>query len=1008
MRQKKIIGIIICLLIIAVNSSVTATIFSINSLKTIEINALNKENQDRLMLVRIPYSEYNLDFLDYNNYELIEYIPDEWIDILIKEVDLVKLSNNLIEYKIIIDDIDKLCNSIRGQYHTFPGIEQILQTIANQHSNIASLYSIGESYQCRNIWCLEITDNPGVDEGEPGVFFMGLHHAREWPTVEICLYIANNLTDNYNVNSQITSLVNSRRLWIVPCENPDGYVYSHDQGNNMWRKNRRYFPEWGTYGVDLNRNYGGSSNGDIWGSWGTIGQGSVSLYPGDDTFCGPWSESENSTKAIKNFFMQHDICTSISWHTYSELVLWPWSYSISKTTPDNTYLSQVGITMASLITQQDGTGTYTPEQSATLYPTTGDTDDWAYGYAHYVQGRPTFAYTIEACTSFYPSQIYLDQVCKENYDAGFYLLQEAGNINNVKPRVIPPIISDMSTDSDGDYTVSWTQQNPDAQPIYYKLDELTNLTIYTDNAESGSSFWDLEGFSLSTTRFHSSSHSFKSRYLNEDASAMTTKYHIPITTGMKLSFWCWYNIENNYDMGFVEVSTDNRSYTLLDTFTGNSNGWVYQEYPLDNWLNESVFIRFRYTTDSSTQNEGFYVDDIYPVPNFGTVTTLSSSITSTSYNIYDKPQGMYYYRVKGYNTQRGWGDFSTLESMNISSNTNLIPIANFTYTPLNPTTINLIQFTDNSIDLDGTITDWSWNFGDGNTSTLQNPSHNYPNKGTYTVSLMVTDNDDDVNTKSRSIKVNNFGPNAAFSYLPSNPIKYQQVQFTDESYDTSSGSISSWYWEFGDGYTSLLQNPSHSYSFNGSYKVNLTVTNSASIMDSISKSLYVGLMNADISLITGWNLITVPIINNWWASDISSNLTGCTSVSRWDAVNQIYKTYIVGGPPTFNFVLEPGCGYFVDMTGSDTLSVFGYPITSVNIPLKVGWNLLGWYHDYNTTASSLSGNITGCTSVSKWNATLQTYDTYIVGGPPTFDFTITRGMGIFIDVSVPSIWHGEG
>jgi nucleotide-binding universal stress UspA family protein len=88
------------------------------------------------------------------------------------------------------------------------------------------------------------------------------------------------------------------------------------------------------------------------------------------------------------------------------------------------------------------------------------------------------------------------------------------------------------------------------------------------------------------------------------------------------------------------------------------------------------------------------------------------------------------------------------------------------------------------------------------------------------------------------------------------------------------------------------------------------------------------------------------------------------------------------------------------MTNSDTLYVLGYPISSVNIPLKVGWNLLGWYHSYDTTASSLSENIIGCTSVSRWNASIQTYDTYIVGGPPSFDFTIRQGMGLFVDVTV--------
>ena len=69
---------------------------------------------------------------------------------------------------------------------------------------------------------------------------------------------------------------------------------------------------------------------------------------------------------------------------------------------------------------------------------------------------------------------------------------------------------------------------------------------------------------------------------------------------------------------------------------------------------------------------------------------------------------------------------------------------------------------------------------------------------------------------------------------------------------------------------------------------------------------------------------------------------------------------------------------------------------------------MGWYHDYDTTASSLSENITGCISVSMWNASLQTYDTYIVGGPPSFDFNITCGMGLFVDVTAESVWYGDG
>jgi PKD repeat protein len=1007
MDKNRIITIIICLLLIGISYTVTAANLSKTSLTPVKILTLNKHIQDRLMLVRIPFNDYNYDFIADKNYEIVEYRLNEYIEIIINFKDLSKLIENNINYSIIINDIDKQCNDVRGEYHTFLEIEQILQNISNDHPNITSLFSIGETFEGRNIWCLEITDNPGVDEGEPGVFFIGLHHAREWPTVEICLYIANNLTDNYNIDSNITNMINNRRLWIVPCENPDGYVYSHDLGNNMWRKNRRYFPEYDTYGVDLNRNYAGSLNGDIWGAWGAIGEASVTHDPSDALYCGPGPESENSTKAIKNFFVQNDICASISWHTYGELVLWPWAYSINEITPDDTYLSQVGTTIASLITQQDGTGTYTPQQGAALYPTTGDLTDWAYGYSHYVMGRNTFVYTIEACTSFHPSQIYLDQICEENYKGGFYLLQEAGNINNLTPRVAPPIITNMSTDSDGNYTVTWTQQNPSAQTSFYQLDELTNLSINTDDAESGSSLWNLDGFSLSTTRSHSSSHSFKSRYSNEDNSAMTSKYPITIASlGMNLSFWCWYNIENNYDMGFVEISKDNRYYTLLDTFTGNSNGWIYKQYSLDNWLNESVFIRFRYTTDAYTQNEGFYIDDIYPVPNFGIINTLSNSITNTSFNINNNSGGIYYYRVKGYNSQHGWGDFSTLKSINVTEAANLPPIADFTYTPMNPTTNDLIQFSDNSVDLDGIIINWSWDFGDGNTSNMQNPNYSYQNKGFYDVILTVTDNNGDTDTKLKYFYVRKYGPNAVFSYTPSNPIKNEIIQFTDESYDTSGDNISTWYWEFGDSNNSVLQDPIHSYNNNGSYQVNLTVTNSTNIIDSISKNINVGYINFNIPFFSGWNLITVPVDNGWYASDIANNISGCTSVVKWNPVEQSYWFYIPGYP-AFDFSLKPGQGYFVEMNTSNNLSMIGSLITNVNISLKVGWNLIGWYHNQNTTASSLAENISGCTSVVQWKPAEQSYWFYIPGYP-AFDFIVTRGMGLFVEVDQESYWHGEG
>lgn len=643
--KKKIISLFFCTLLISVVSSAG-------------MNVNTKDDVDpTLVLVRIDITGDQINLP--RDIEIVGSKYNEWIDIIIINNRLNELSNLGIKYDVLIWDVIKYDNLVRGQYHSLAEMEDILEDIANDHPDITELYSIGTTCQGRDIWCLEITDNPGVDEGEPGVFFMGLHHAREWPTLEICLHICNELTSGYG------SFVNSNRIWVVPCVNPDGYYYCHDQGHD-WRKNRRYFPEYGTYGVDLNRNYAGSSNGDPDGAWGSVGTGSITHYPDHEVYCGPEPFSEYETQAIRDIFLEYDIHATISWHTHGELVLWPWGYSYS-TTPDNTYMKQVGEAMAQEITRQSGSGHYTPQQAANLYPTTGDTIDWAYGYSHYILGRPTFAYTIEACSSFHPSAGVLDQVCDENFDGALVLLEEAEDIRDtVTRRVIPPVIDEMEEpDIDGDYTVSWDEQNPDANPTKFQLDELIGPYIDIDDAESGTGFWSLDDFSLSNTRYHSPSLSYKSGNGNNKVFSMVTVDPIPVTEGMNLEFWTWYDIEYNYDYAMVEVSLDGRSYDLLGGFTGSSSTWQQKQYPLTNYTGKSIFIRFRYITDDYTLGEGIYFDDITPVVEWDSITTLSDSITTNYYDVTGKVDGIYYYRVKGYNSEHGWGDFSILEDMEV-------------------------------------------------------------------------------------------------------------------------------------------------------------------------------------------------------------------------------------------------------------------------------------------------------------------------------------------------------
>jgi len=618
----------------------------------------------------------------------IEYVSDNpgaWVDVVIPSTRLHEFADLHLAYTILIPDLEAYDLEMAGSYHTLAQVQTILEGIASNYSDIAKLYSIGTTYEGRDIWCLEISDNPGVDEGEPGVFFMGLHHAREWPTVEICLRIANNLTAGYGINSTITDWVNNRRIWIAPVTNADGYYYCHDQGID-WRKNRHYFPQYGTYGVDTNRNYEGSCDGNPSGAWGSVTSWAISHYPDNECYDGTGPTSEFENQAVASVYKNNNITASITYHTYGETVMWPWGYT-SGVTPDNSYISSVGQQIASRISVQQGGGTYDPHQSVGLYPTVGDTIDFAYGYAHYIQGRATFVYCIEACSDFHPSASYLDQICKENGDGALYLIQEAENIRDtVVPRVIPPVITPMANDSDGNYRVSWTLQNQGANPDYFQLYEMKNLTVNTDDAESGSGYWTMDGFSATTSKYHSGSHSFKATNGDYKVCSMITRTPMPISSGTKLSFWCWYSVEQNADYAYVEVSDNGRNYQMLDSFTGSSGNWIYKEYSLDNYIGTSLFIRFRYTTDAYGHSDVFYVDDIAPMARFNSTEVLSNTITNTYYDITNQPLGTYYYVVKGHNAVRGWCDNSTVKMINVTQGGGneehpVLQLGNFTASP---------------------------------------------------------------------------------------------------------------------------------------------------------------------------------------------------------------------------------------------------------------------------------------------------------------------------------------
>jgi uncharacterized protein (TIGR02145 family) len=163
------------------------------------------------------------------------------------------------------------------------------------------------------------------------------------------------------------------------------------------------------------------------------------------------------------------------------------------------------------------------------------------------------------------------------------------------------------------------------------------------------------------------------------------------------------------------------------------------------------------------------------------------------------------------------------------------PVADFTGNPTSGTVPLTVNFTEQSTN---EPTGWLWDFGDGNTSTQQNPQHDYQDVGSFTVQLIVSNSfGSDTETKSDYIQVAGHAPSAAFTAIPTSGIAPLTVNFTDQSANDPTG----WLWDFGNGNTSAQKNPQHTYQNARVYTVQLTVTNSYG-SDTEIKSNYISVM----------------------------------------------------------------------------------------------------------------------------------------------------------------------
>lgn len=269
-------------------------------------------------------------------------------------------------------------------YHNYAEMNADLDALVAAKPAIASKFVYGKSSQGRDLVGVKISDNVGADENEPEILFTAHQHAREHLTVEMALYIAHLLTDGYGSDSRITGLVDSREIWILPDLNPDGGEYDIATGSyRSWRKNRQPNAGSSSVGTDLNRNWGYN--------WGCCGGSSGST--GSETYRGAAPESAPEVKATADWVRGRvvggvqQIKAHIDWHTYSELILWPYGFTYDDTAPGLTQDDRDA--HAALGQNMAATNGYTPEQSSDLYITDGTIDDWMWGQFK------IFSYTFE-------------------------------------------------------------------------------------------------------------------------------------------------------------------------------------------------------------------------------------------------------------------------------------------------------------------------------------------------------------------------------------------------------------------------------------------------------------------------------------------------------------------------------------------------------------------------------------------------------------------------------------
>lgn len=323
------------------------------------------------------------------------------------------------------------------QYHTYEEMTDLLKDLETQQPEIMKLESLGKTYEQRDIWLVKISNNVKKDEDKSGVLLIGAHHGNEKPSYEVLIYFIKYIVENYDKNNanisidknslekRVKKVVNNTQIYIIPMLNPDGVEADT-------RKNCA--PNYGpfghrdhitSYGVNLNRNYGYKWNYQY---FFPLRFHIFNIFDKSFNYRGPKPFSEEETRAVKNLVEKSNISISLSYHTYGEVMLYPWMHTSKPNTNEELFIS-IGENMSKinkynlLVHGWRNKSYIIPRLGGTL----GTSENWLYAEHEII------AFTMELCNTRAPTDPEIVHDCLlKHIDVNLYVCERSWTIEDEK------------------------------------------------------------------------------------------------------------------------------------------------------------------------------------------------------------------------------------------------------------------------------------------------------------------------------------------------------------------------------------------------------------------------------------------------------------------------------------------------------------------------------------------------------------------------------------------------